>query len=90
METGNIIALASVCVALGALLFNLLRGARGDVMASQTIADKLNYISDMVRETRDDVRLVNDKLDDHAARLTKVETKMDEHDRRIERLETHG
>ena len=37
--------------------------------------------------TREDVRALDRKLDDHSARITKMEAHIEEHDRRISRIE---
>lgn len=88
MTTGEIVAVVSAVVAILALGFNVLKDRRGDVLASQAIRDKLDYISDTTRDTREDVRALDRKLDDHATRIGKIETRLDEHDRRIGRIET--
>lgn len=87
MTTSETIATLSAIVAALAFVFTLLRDRRGEVMTSQAVRDKLDYISDTARDTREDVRALDRKLDDHAARITKIEAKLDDHDRRIGRLE---
>lgn len=87
MTVAEIVALASVCIAGLALLLNFSRDRRGDVSESQAIRDKLDYISDTTRDTREDVRALDRKLDDHATELGKIETKLDDHARRLDRLE---
>lgn len=84
---GEALAVASAAIAAVALVTTLLRDRRGEVMTSQAVRDKLDYISDTARDTREDVRALDRKLDDHAARITKIEAKLDDHDRRIGRLE---
>lgn len=87
MATGEIIAIVSVIVAACALLLNFNKEHRTDVSDTQAIRDKLDYISDTTRDTREDVRALDRKLDDHASRITKIETKLEDHERRIERFE---
>ena len=87
MTVAEIVALASVCIAGLALLLNFSRDRKGDVSESQAIRDKLDYISDTTRDTREDVRALDRKLDDHATELGKIETKLDDHARRLDRLE---
>lgn len=87
MGVSEAIAIASVAVAIFALLHNMLKDRKADVSFSQAIRDKLDYISDTTRDTREDVRALDRKLDDHAARLTRVEEKVKDHDRRIGKLE---
>lgn len=88
MTVAEIVALASVCIAGLTLLLNFTRDRKGAVSESQAIRDKLDYISDTTRDTREDVRNLDRKLDDHATRIGKVETKLDDHARRLDRLES--
>ncbi|MBR3157869.1 MAG: hypothetical protein IKF14_02075 [Atopobiaceae bacterium] len=87
MQIGEMVAIASAFVALAALAFNILKEGRSDALSAQAVRDKLDYISGNTRDIRDDVRALDRKLDDHAARITKMEARMDDHGRRIERLE---
>ena len=87
MTASEIIALVSASVAVLALILNYTRAHNGDVSNAQAIRDKLDYISDTTRDTREDVRALDRKLDDHAARITKVEAKLEDHERRIEKME---
>lgn len=87
MGVSEVVAIVSVAVALGALFFNVMKDKRGNMLASQAIRDKLDYISDTTRDTREDVRALDRKLDDHATRIGKIETKLEDHERRMERLE---
>lgn len=87
MTVAEIVALASVCIAGLSLLLNFSRDRKGAVSESQAIRDKLDYISDTTRDTREDVRALDRKLDDHATKLGKIETKLDDHARRLARLE---
>lgn len=83
----GIVPVLSVLVAALALVYNLLRDRRADVSSSQAIRDKLDYISDNTRDTREDVRALDRKLDSHAERLAKVEAEVDSHEKRIQRIE---
>lgn len=87
MTMAETVTVVSVIIAALALAFNVLKDRRNEVLTSQGVRDKLDNIADIVRDTRDDVREVNHKLDDHATRLVKVEARLDEHDRRITNLE---
>lgn len=49
--------------------------------------DKLDRNNELARETRDAVRDIERKLDDHAQRLVKVETDIDTLYRRVGRIE---
>ena len=75
MTVAEIVALVSVCIAALTLLLNLSRDRRGAVSETQAIRDKLDYIADTTRDTREDVRNLDRKLDDHARRLDRLESK---------------
>lgn len=87
MAPGEVIALVAAVVAALGLLLSFTRGRREDVLSAQAVRDKLDYISDTARDTREDVRALDRKLDDHAARIGKIEAKLDEHERRLGRLD---
>lgn len=86
----DILPYLSAIVAALALMYTLLKDRKGDVSSSQAIRDKLDYISDNTRDTREDVRALDRKLDNHAERLTKIEMKVKEHDKRIDNMEKRG
>ena len=85
MTITEIIPMITACVAVLGLVISLARGRRGDVETTQAIKDKLTTISDTTRDTREDVRDMSRKLDDHAARLTRVEEQVKDHERRLEK-----
>lgn len=87
MTVSEIIALISCIVAVGALALNIMKSTHGSVEQTQAIRDKLDYIADTTRDTREDVRQLDRKLDDHASRLTKIEAKVEDHGRRLDKLE---
>jgi len=83
----GIVPVLSVLVAALALAYSLLRDRKSDISSSQAIRDKLDYISDNTRDTREDVRALDRKLDNHAERLAKVEAEVDSHEKIIQRIE---
>lgn len=85
MTTGEMVAVVSAVIAALALVLNFVKDQRG--LTSQGLRDKLDYISDTARETREDVRSINRKLDNHAERITKIEARLEDHGRRIDKLE---
>lgn len=87
MQIGEIVAIASAFVALAALAFNILKEGRSDALSAQAVRDKLDYISGNTRDIRDDVRALDRKLDDHAARITKIEARLEDHHRRLDAIE---
>lgn len=86
-----LIPLASALVALAALVYAFLKDRKGeqkeDASALQGIRDKLDYISDTARDTREDVRALDRKLDDHSSRLARVEASVEGLSKRVETLE---
>ena len=50
MTTGEIVAVVSAIVASLALAFNVLKDRRNEVLTSQGVRDKLDYISDTARD----------------------------------------
>ena len=53
----------------------------------QSVRDRLDVISDTTRDTREDVRAITRKLDDHAARLAKGEQRLDDIERRLDKAD---
>lgn len=87
MTVAEIVAIVALVVSACTLAANLLKDRRGEVLTAQSVRDKLDYISDTARDTREDVRALDRKLDDHSTRITKLESKLDEQGRRIDKLE---
>jgi hypothetical protein len=83
MTLTDILPYLAGLVALAVFLYARRDASRGEGSTYQAIRDKLDYISDTTRDTREDVRALDRKLDDHAARLTRVEEKVKDHDRRL-------
>ena len=83
--TPDFVPWVTALVAVLGLVFTVARGRRGDVESTQAIKDKLTYISDTTRETREDVRDIKRTLDDHSARLTRLEERVDEQGRRLDK-----
>lgn len=90
ITVNEIVAIVSALVAGLALVLSFTRDKKGEIANTQAIRDKLDYISDTTRDTREDVRALDRKLDDHATRIGKIETKVNDHARRLDRLENKG
>lgn len=90
ITVNEIVAIVSALVAGLALVLSFARDKKGEIANTQAIRDKLDYISDTTRDTREDVRALDRKLDDHATRIGKIETKVNDHARRLDRLENKG
>lgn len=87
MEINEIIALGSLVVAAIALLSSRVKDTKADAARHQLVDDKLDRNNELARETRDAVRDIERKLDDHAQRLVKVEADIDTLYRRVGRIE---
>lgn len=87
MSTSEIVSILAMVIAALGLAFNFLKDRRADVLAGQSTRDMLDSIATNVRDTRDDVREINRKLDDHTTRLVRCEARLEEHERRIANLE---
>lgn len=92
MDTGNVISLLSLCVAALACFASLRRNGSIDERSAearrQHVDDKLDHISATCSETRDTVRELNRKLDDHSTRLATLEAQAQTLFKRIERVES--
>lgn len=89
MHMSEAIALGSLLIALVALLGSRAKETRADAARHQLVDDKLDRNNEMTRETRDTVRDMSKKLDDHGQRLVKAETDIQTLYRRVGRIETN-
>lgn len=87
MEINEIIALGSLVVAAIALLSSRVKDTKADAARHQLVDDKLDRNNELARETRDTVRDMSKKLDDHAVRLTTAEERINTLFRRVGRIE---
>lgn len=90
----QLIALCSLTVAAIVALVNYRRGHKVDEQAlreeaqrRQRISDKLDTIGNSVEDTRNMVRTLDAKLEQHGTQITRLEMKVDEQERRITKLE---
>lgn len=81
------IALGSLVVAALSLALALIKSTRGSAARAQLVDDKLDRISDMSRETRDTVRQIDAKIEDHSVRIAKAEEQIVTLFNRIDRVE---
>lgn len=87
MQMTEAIALGSLLVAVISLLSSRAKDTRATAARHQLVDDKLDRNNELARETRDAVRDIERKLDDHAQRLVKVESDIDTLYRRVSRIE---
>lgn len=88
MTVESLLPYITAIVAVLGLVYARVSSHRDEASGTQAIRDKLDYISDTARDTREDVRALDRKLDDHANRLARVEEHVKDHERRIENLES--
>lgn len=94
MTLEQIVAVGSLMVAVATAAMALRRDSTADrdrqaarAAEQRAVADKLDSISDMSRETRDTVRAMSRQLQDHSRELARIETRIEEHDRRLDQME---
>jgi uncharacterized protein HemX len=71
------VALWSLLIAAAALIITVVKNDRESSRASQALRDKLENIRMTVEETRETLRSMDSKLDDHGTRLTRAEERID-------------
>lgn len=94
MEVSQMIALASSVIGALSLLLafvvflgNRHKSSNEEVMRNQLVQDKLDRNNEMARETRDTVRDMSRKLDDHAQTLVRHTEQIATLFNRVERIE---
>lgn len=94
MTLEQIMTVGSLMVAVATAAMALRRDLTADrdrqaarAAEQRAVADKLDSISDMSRETRDTVRKMSRQLQDHSRELARIETRIEEHDRRLDQIE---
>ena len=83
----QIVALGGLIVAAISLTAGLWRSSRGEAARDQLVNDKLDRMGEVGRETRDAVREMSAKLDDHSQRLARVENDVENIYHRLSRVE---
>lgn len=87
LNVGNVISLASLAVAAFSVFAATWGRSKGSAAAEQRRDDKIDQIARDCTATREDVREINRKLDDHSGRLVKCEEQISSLFHRLERLE---
>lgn len=95
MTMEQIVSVGSLVVAVAMAAMAMRRDSTADrdrqaarAAERRAVADKLDSISDMSRETRDTVREMSRQLQDHSRELARIETRIEEHDRRLDQMES--
>lgn len=87
MTPGEITAAVSVSIAVATFLFGRLTAIRDQVSDKTRMSERLDRIWETCSDTRDAVREMSRKLDDHSERLTRVEQQVHALAARVERVE---
>ena len=81
--SSNLISLGSLVVAALAMVFNFLKGSRGDAMRQQRVDDKLDHISEGLADVKETLKGLGATQDD----VLKLQEQMRAVHRRLDRLE---
>lgn len=90
MPTGDIVAILSLLLSCLIFAASQRKDSRAAAAHDQLINDKLDRNNEMSRETRDAVRDMTRKLDDHGERITRVEQRVSALEDRADRFDRLG
>ena len=90
MPTGDIVAILSLLLSCLIFAASQRKDSRAAAAHDQLINDKLDRNNEMSRETRDAVRDMARKLDDHGERITRVEQRVSALEDRADRFDRLG
>ena len=89
-QTGDVVAILSLLLSCLIFAASQRKDSRAAAAHDQRINDKLDRNNEMSRETRDAVRDMARKLDDHGERITRVEQRVAALEDRADRLDRLG
>ena len=89
-QTGDVVAMLSLLLSCLIFAASPRKDSRAAAAHDQLINDKLDRNNEMSRETRDAVRDMARKLDDHGERITRVEQRVAALEDRADRLDRLG
>ena len=89
-QTGDIVAILSLLLSCLIFAASQRKDSRAAAAHDQLINDKLDRNNEMSRETRDAVRDMARKLDDHGERITRVEQRVSALEDRADRFDRLG
>ena len=89
-QTGDVVAILSLLLSCLIFAESQRKDSRAAAAHDQLINDKLDRNNEMSRETRDAVRDMARKLDDHGERITRVEQRVAALEDRADRLDRLG
>lgn len=89
-QTGDVVAILSLLLSCLIFAASQRKDSRAAAAHDQLINDKLDRNNEMSRETRDAVRDMTRKLDDHGERITRVEQRVSALEDRADRFDRLG
>ena len=89
-QTGDVVAILSLLLSCLIFAASQRKDSRAAAAHDQLINDKLDRNNEMSRETRDAVRDMTKKLDDHGERITRVEQRVSALEDRADRFDRLG
>ena len=89
-QTGDIVAILSLLLSCLIFAASQRKDSRAAAAHDQLINDKLDRNNEMSRATRDAVRDMARKLDDHGERITRVEQRVSALEDRADRFDRLG
>ena len=87
METGTLVSIGALLVALLALILNSRKETRNDAAALAEIKTQLTTLNNGVDDIRVEFRTMQTLLNNHTERLARVETKAESNTHRLDVLE---
>ena len=90
METGTIISLGALLIALVSLILNSRKETRTDAAATARIETSLGTLNSGVNDIRVDLRSMRESLAEHSERLVRVEAVSQSNAHRLDVLEKKG
>lgn len=90
IQTGDVVAMLSLLLSCLIFAASQRKDSRAAAAHDQLINDKLDRNNEMSRETRDAVRDMTRKLDDHGERITRVEQRVSALEDRADRFDKLG
>ena len=83
----ELISLIAVIISFATILLSMKTKMTADTKNDQRVLDKLDNLTNVTKETNDEVKSINKKIDDHSERLAALEAKMDSTVHRLKRVE---
>lgn len=83
----ELISLAAVVISFATIFMSMKARSAADSKSDQQVLDKLDSLESTTKETNQDVKMINRKIDDHAERLATLEAEMKNAFFRIKRVE---